>query len=80
MDPNWVSVAAADTGIGIPEENLGRLFEPLFTIKANGIGLGLALVKKLVEGHGGAISVERVVGGGSTFEIRLPVDGDAALG
>ncbi len=46
-------VVVSDTGVGIPEENLAKLFEPLFTTRAKGIGLGLPLVRALVEGHGG---------------------------
>jgi PAS domain S-box-containing protein len=73
--PEWVAVSFADTGAGIPEENLGKLFEPLFTTKAKGIGLGLAVTKTLVEGHEGTIEVQSELGKGSTFTIRLPVDG-----
>lgn len=51
-----------------------KLFEPLFTTKAKGIGLGLALIKTLVEGHKGTIEVESEVGKGTTFSVRLPVD------
>ena len=68
----WVAVSFADTGVGIPEENLEKLFEPLFTTKAKGVGLGLALVKTLVEVNGGSIEVESEVGKGSTFTVRLP--------
>ncbi len=69
--PEWVAVSFIDTGVGMPEENLGQLFEPLFTTKAKGIGLGMAVTKTLVEGHGGAIEVESDVGKGSTFTVRL---------
>jgi signal transduction histidine kinase len=62
-----------DNGCGIPEESLGRLFEPLFTTKAKGIGLGLAVSKQLVEAHKGTIEVESQVGKGTTFEVRLPI-------
>ncbi len=72
--PDWVAISVADTGVGIPPENLDKLFEPLFTTKAKGIGLGLALVKMLVEGHGGAIRVESVVGQGTTFTVELPTN------
>jgi len=61
--------------VGIPEENLDKLFEPLFTTKAKGIGLGLAMAKMLVEGHGGTIEVHSAVGKGSTFTVRLSVGG-----
>jgi len=71
--PEWVAVSFADTGVGIPKENLDKLFEPLFTTKAKGVGLGLALTKTLVEGHGGSIEAESEVGVGTTFTVRLPV-------
>ncbi|MDY6875442.1 MAG: ATP-binding protein [Chloroflexota bacterium] len=74
----WVAVSFTDTGVGIPEENLGKLFEPLFTTKAKGIGLGLPVVKTLVEGHEGTIGVESDVGQGSTFTISLPLAGPGA--
>jgi signal transduction histidine kinase len=64
-----------DNGCGIPEENLERLFEPLFTTKTKGIGLGLAVSRTLVEGHGGTIEVESEVGKGTTFRVRLPTSG-----
>lgn len=69
----WVSFAVTDTGVGIPAAELGKLFEPLYTTKATGIGLGLAVTKSLVEGHGGTIEVQSREGQGSTFTVRLPV-------
>ena len=72
LSREWVAVSITDSGVGIPEENLEKIFEPLFTTKAKGIGLGLALVKTLVEGHGGRIEVRSEVGKGSTFTVRLP--------
>jgi len=71
--PEWVAVSFKDTGVGIPKENLGRLFEPLFTTKAKGIGLGLAVTKTLVQGHGGTIEVQSELGKGSTFTVQLPI-------
>jgi len=73
--PEWVGISFADTGIGIPRENLRKLFEPLFTTKAKGIGLGLAITKTLVEAHDGTIKVQSEVGKGSTFTVRLPRGG-----
>ena len=67
-----VSVSITYTGVGIPEEQLEKLFEPLYTTKAKGIGLGLAIVKTLVEGHGGTIEVDSDPGKGSTFTVKLP--------
>ena len=64
IDPEGVVVSIADTGVGIVQEDLERIFEPLYTTRAKGIGLGLALVKRLVEGHGGSIEVQSGVGKG----------------
>ena len=61
-----------DNGCGITDENLEKIFEPLFTTKARGIGLGLALSKKIIEAHGGSIEVERGVEKGTTFRVRFP--------
>jgi signal transduction histidine kinase len=73
----WVDISTTDTGVGIPEDNLTKIFEPLFTTKAKGIGLGLAITKTLVEAHGGTIDVQSEIGTGSTFIVRLPLDGKA---
>jgi PAS domain S-box-containing protein len=62
-----------DTGPGIAEEVRNRIFEPFFTTKASGTGLGLAVVKRIVEGHGGEISVRSRPGEGTTFSLRFPL-------
>jgi signal transduction histidine kinase len=62
-----------DTGVGIPEENLPKLFTPLFSTKAKGMGLGLTICKQIVENHGGNITVESKVGEGTTFTVKLPI-------
>jgi signal transduction histidine kinase len=67
----WTSFT--DTGCGIPEENMEKIFEPLFTTKPKGIGLGLAISKRLVEQNGGKIEVTSQVGKGTTFAVKLPV-------
>ncbi len=69
-------VAVSDTGVGIPPEHLERIFQPLFTTKAKGIGLGLAITKNLTETNGGTISVESVPGRGSRFVVsfRTPAE------
>jgi signal transduction histidine kinase len=60
-----------DTGVGIPEENIDKLFQPLFTTKAKGQGLGLAVCKRLVEALNGSITVESVVGEGTAFIVKI---------
>jgi signal transduction histidine kinase len=72
LNPAWLAISFADTGVGIPKENLEKMFEPLFTTRGNGVGLGLAIIKALVEMHGGVIEVQSQVGKGSTFTIKLP--------
>ncbi len=68
-----VEVEVADTGCGIPKAHLGRIFEPFFTSKEYGTGLGLTNVKRLVEDNGGTIEVRSEEGKGSRFIVRLPV-------
>ena len=63
----------ADTGAGVPKENLARIFEPFFTTKSNGLGLGLAITKRVIEEHGGKIDLQSVVGEGSEVSISLPL-------
>jgi PAS domain S-box-containing protein len=69
----WVRIAVQDSGVGIPPENMKKLFEPLFTTKVKGIGLGLAVSRKLAEANGGRIEVQSEAGVGSTFTLWLPV-------
>jgi PAS domain S-box-containing protein len=66
-------IAFKDTGVGIPERNMGKLFNPFFTTKAKGQGLGLPVCKRLVEAHDGRITVESKPGEGSTFTVELPI-------
>jgi signal transduction histidine kinase len=68
-----VAIAVKDTGTGIAPENMQKLFEPLFSTKITGIGLGLAVSKKLAEANGGRIEVESKAGKGSTFTLYLPL-------
>lgn len=68
-----VRLVVADTGSGIPEDKLGKIFEPYFTTKENGTGLGLTLAYKIVKEHGGDITVRSRPGQGSVFTIALPV-------
>jgi signal transduction histidine kinase len=69
----FLEVAISDTGDGISEDVIGKIFDPLFTTRAKGIGLGLAVCKSIIERHGGAIGVESKVGEGATFTVKLPL-------
>ncbi len=69
-----IAIAIADTGVGILPENMQKLFEPLFTTKQKGIGLGLAVSKKLVEANSGRIEVRSKPGKGTTFTVNLPLE------
>lgn len=76
---DWVVVHIGDTGMGIPPENVERVFEPFFTTRSKdgGTGLGLSVSYGIVVDHGGFIDVESKVGVGSTFSVWLPVEGEA---
>jgi two-component system sensor histidine kinase AtoS len=67
-----VRVELSDTGRGIDAAVMGKLFQPFFTTKSKGTGLGLAISKRLIEDHGGKISIEQNAAGGATFTITLP--------
>ena len=70
---NFVEAAFTDTGVGIPAKNMEKLFTPLFTTKAQGVGLGLSICKNIVELHNGRIEVKSKVGKGTTFTVKLPI-------
>jgi len=67
-----MSLEVGDTGVGIPPEQTTQIFEPLYTTKPGGTGLGLYIVQEVVAAHGGQVAVQSVVGQGSTFTITLP--------
>jgi len=69
-----VNFTFTDTGTGIPEAAMAKLFTPLFTTKAQGMGFGLSICKRVVEAHGGKITVESTVGKGTTFTVTLPTE------
>jgi two-component system sensor histidine kinase HydH len=62
----------ADSGVGIPPENIPHIFDPYFTTKPHGVGLGLAIVHKLIEAHDGDIEAASSPGQGTTFTVRIP--------
>ena len=71
--PQWLEVQVIDTGVGIAEEQLERIFQPFFTTKAHGIGLGLSITRRLIEDHGGSLHVESRTGCGTTVSFHLPI-------
>ncbi len=70
-DDNRLEIKFADTGVGIMTEDLAQIFEPYYSTKETGIGLGLPLTKKIIEEHGGEIKVESAPGRGTTFTVTL---------
>jgi len=74
QNQDFLSISFNDSGEGISEENLKKIFTPLFTTKAKGIGLGLAICKTIVDKHGGSIEVQSELGRGTTFLIKLPIN------
>ena len=71
---NIAAVSFQDTGIGIPEDVKAKMFSPLFTTREKGVGLGLAVTKRLIESHRGEIKVFSKVGEGTTLTVELPID------
>jgi signal transduction histidine kinase len=74
-DADFIEISVTDSGEGIPPENMKKLFQPLFTTKARGIGLGLTVCKNLTEANSGRIEVESESGKGTTITIILPIAG-----
>ena len=73
-DPDFVEIRVADSGAGIPPEHVEKVFQPLFSTRARGIGLGLSICKGFTESIGGRIEVASEPGKGSCFTVKLPVD------
>jgi len=71
--PPWALIQVSDTGSGIEADKLNRIFEPYYSSKPRGTGLGLATARKIVEAHAGSISVTSEPGKGTAFTIRLPL-------
>jgi two-component system sensor histidine kinase PilS (NtrC family) len=72
-DSLWCEIMVNDTGAGIAAADLGKIFDPFFTTKIGGTGLGLAIVYRIIEDHGGSVTVESREGDGTRFCIRIPM-------
>jgi signal transduction histidine kinase len=72
-EANMFSLTFADQGVGIPPEEMEKIFQPYFTTKEAGIGLGLAITERIIKEHGGTISVESDLGKGTIFTVHLPM-------
>ena len=73
-DRSMARIEVVDTGVGIQQDQLENIFNPFFTTKPTGVGLGLAMVSKFVDSHAGKISVNSKTGEGATFRVSLPLD------
>ncbi len=71
--PPWFKISFADNGPGVPEENLNRIFEPFFTTKSAGMGMGLAICRRIIRAHGGEMEVRNLLPRGAEFTIVLPM-------
>ena len=70
----WVRVTISDSGVGIPEEEIAKIFQPFYSTKERGTGMGLAICRRIVDDHDGEILVESKVRKGTTFSVLLPVN------
>jgi signal transduction histidine kinase len=70
---NYVNITVKDNGIGIELENIEHIFEPKFTTKTSGMGLGLGIIKNIIENYKGTITFETEYGKGTTFIVSLPI-------
>jgi signal transduction histidine kinase len=78
-DAHGVLVSVTDCGVGISAEDADRLFNPFFTTKSTGMGMGLSICRSIIEAHGGRLWATANVPHGATFQFTLPVNADTAL-
>jgi signal transduction histidine kinase len=77
-DSNGVELIVSDTGTGVDPKNAERIFDPFFTTKPNGMGMGLAICRSIIESHGGTLSLSHALPHGSAFRLSLPSAGTPA--
>jgi signal transduction histidine kinase len=77
QDADQVRISVEDSGIGVNPKIMSRLFEPFFTTRSQGIGMGLPISRSIIEAHGGRLWVESTVNQGSIFQFTLPRGDDA---
>jgi PAS domain S-box-containing protein len=77
-DGTRAQVVVTDTGVGIPQEHIRRIFEAFFTTKSSGMGMGLSICRSIIEAHGGRIGVSSPERGGTTFELSMPLQAVAS--
>ena len=73
LKDSWVKTSISDTGIGVSENDMEKVFHPFFTNKPTGSGLGLAVCNQIISIHGGHITLRRQIPNGAIFDIYLPV-------
>jgi signal transduction histidine kinase len=73
-DRQWITISVQDSGVGIPDEDMDKLFDPFFSTKEGGIGLGLSIAHRIIDQHRGKIEVESDPGKRTLFTIWLPID------
>jgi len=74
QEPSGVLISVADTGKGIDPKIIDRIFNPLFTTKSNGMGMGLSICRSIIEGHDGRLSASAGAEGGAVFQFLLPAN------
>jgi signal transduction histidine kinase len=72
-DNRWIQLSIQDTGVGIPPEDMNKLFDPFFSTKEGGVGLGLSIAHRILDQHRGKIQAQSTPGRGTLFTLWLPI-------
>ena len=76
MENDYITVQVIDRGIGIKKENVSKVFEPYFTTKKNGNGIGMMIVHRIMRNHGGEVGIDSKHGSGTIVTLKFPRKGD----